>query len=603
MVKRTLLFVLVIELVAASAFAQLESPVAPQYSEEIEVRVIDVDVIVTDREGHPLTNLTRQDFELYEDGKRVDIAYFSRIVGRRVADMPPTAGENDTIQQQPRVPVTWVVFIDHSNLSPQARNIAMRHLQVFFERNLTDGDRGLIAINDGRSFRLRQGMTEDPHLLMEMLRKLEKERMSVNPIKNRANIILSQIRRSEQEMLVPVDRAGMVTSDESEFMAITSGGEISTLILEEAERTKAAIRALGSLLDALAMVEGRVALVYVGAGFNTIPAANLTATWRARFGYLGKVRFEPKPEEERQPIEREIESLYDNLSAMRVTVYTIHGGDDAGGPTSVEDRGQLNPYVASSIQLSELTEASHAREMAQRTGGLYFKVNPALATQLEAARSDLDNHYSLGFKPSGSPNDKRRIKVRVNVDGARVRHRGLVRERTRAEKAAASVAASMMEPQRQARGSTKVGKSAVLISPAVATAANPLRISIEADRPKRDGWGSDHLLPFNFSMPLESLTFVKRNQVHRAEFVMSFALVGNDGSVYQLESREQALTLPDSDTPATAEQATSHRWHVDLAPLRIPRNVPAEQKGLRLTVTVEDRFSGTRSVVTVPVGM
>ena len=78
-------------LLSLPAFAQTETPAAPQFGEEIEVRVIDVDVVVTDRQGNPLTDLTREQFEIYEDGKRIDVDYFSRIVGGRIADLPAPA--------------------------------------------------------------------------------------------------------------------------------------------------------------------------------------------------------------------------------------------------------------------------------------------------------------------------------------------------------------------------------------------------------------------------------------------------------------------------------------------------------------------------------
>jgi hypothetical protein len=84
---------------------------------------------------------------------------------------------------------------------------------------------------------------------------------------------------------------------------------------------------------------------------------------------------------------------------------------------------------------------------------------------------------------------------------------------------------------------------------------------------------------------------------------MHFSLVGKDGSVYPLESRDQTLSVPDADLPVAKDNAlVSYSWHVDLAPLRIPETVPAKQEGLRLTVTVEDRSSGVRSIVTVPLG-
>ena len=59
-------------LIAFSALAQQKTP----YGETLEVRVIDVDVIVTDRSGKPVTGLTRGDFELFENGKRKEITNF-----------------------------------------------------------------------------------------------------------------------------------------------------------------------------------------------------------------------------------------------------------------------------------------------------------------------------------------------------------------------------------------------------------------------------------------------------------------------------------------------------------------------------------------------
>ena len=579
------------------AFAQTETPAAPQFGEAIEVRVIDVDVVVTDAKGNPLTDLTREQFELYEDGKRVDVAYFSRIVGGRIADLPAAApAAPDAIAQPappaaaPKTPLTWVVYIDQTNFPPQRRNQAMRQLQLFLQNAIAGGDRGVIALNDGRSFRVRQGLTDDPKLLMEQLAKMEKERMAVSPTLNRQNQIRNEIRRVESG------------DPQFAFLAQSIANDIAALIDEEALRTKNAIRAMGALLDTLVRLEGRVALVYVGAGFNPLPAIDLTNVWRSRFSAEAGSSFGPRPEEQRDSIQREITRLYENFSAQRVTVYTIHGGEQSGGPTSVEDAGQLETHLASSTDVGALTEAGLAREMAQRTGGLFFKVNQQLATQLDTVRRDLSNYYSLGYRPTGRQGQQRNVKVKVTVPGARVRHRLNVRERTQNERAAGAVVAAMVQPP-QPRVAQKLETRAPAIPAAEATAANPLGVSVVAERPKVDGWGRDHLVAFNFSLQLDALTFVKKNNLHRADFVMHFALVGKDGAVYPLESREQSLAVPDADLPAAKENAlVSYSWHVDLAPLKIPEDLPAKEEGLRLTVTVEDRASGTRSVVTVPLG-
>src|SRR5688572_12723836 len=88
-------FLLLFVLFIAVAGSAQEAP-PPRFSEEMVVRVIDIDVVVTDRKGNPITGLTREDFELFEDGKRVEIAYFSSVVGGKIEGMPaaaPTASE------------------------------------------------------------------------------------------------------------------------------------------------------------------------------------------------------------------------------------------------------------------------------------------------------------------------------------------------------------------------------------------------------------------------------------------------------------------------------------------------------------------------------
>lgn len=584
---------LILLLAAVASFAQTEPAPPPQYEEEIEVRVTDIDVVVTDREGNPITSLSREDFELYENGRRVDIAYFSRIVNGSLEDVAEPEVDL-VVAPPPRAAVTWVIFVDHTHMEPKTRNEAMRQVQVFARRAIAASDRGAIALNDGRSFRIRQNVTDDVELLAKTLEKMSKERMSVSPTKQRTTALLAQMRRSEEDMGAGTVGGRAVARDETEYMAQTAGGEIAALIDEEASRTRAAIAAMGALLDSMAQLDGRLALVYVGAGFNSLPAQELAEIWRARYAELGRHSSEPKPEEEQLSIERELTRLSEKFSALRLAVYVIHGGDDSGGQPSPDDPGMVSIPMETSTGISGITEAAHARDMAERTGGLYFKVGPGLAERLETARRDFDNYYSLGYKPDGIPGDTRRINVKVNVDGARVRHRKTVREGTRAEKAAGAVVASVVRPQPRAVRKVEVAP----IAPAVVTEANPLGVSVEVDAPT----GAAKALKFSFSLQLETLTFVRYGNEHRARFMMHFALVGRDGTVYPLESREQSLTVQGSELPKTPDQMVLQSWHLDVSPLKVPQGVPVRQKGMRLVVTVEDQFGDMRSVVTVPLG-
>ena len=48
--------------------------------ETIEVKVVNVDVVVTDRAGNPVTGLTKNDFVLFENGKPQEITNFYEIL-------------------------------------------------------------------------------------------------------------------------------------------------------------------------------------------------------------------------------------------------------------------------------------------------------------------------------------------------------------------------------------------------------------------------------------------------------------------------------------------------------------------------------------------
>jgi VWFA-related protein len=569
MLARVLLLVTV--LTAAMAAAQ---EAVPGFTDSIEVRIIDVDVVVTDRQGNRITTLNREDFELTENGKPVEIAYFSRIVDGRSNDQPENAGT-----QVPRTPVTWVVYVDQTNLPPARRNLAIRQLRSFFGSTMPEGDRAMLAVNDGMSMRVRQNLTPNRALLVESLAAVEKDRVHRGPALTQASSIRNEIRSAD-----PSDR-------EFVFIAGNIASQIENIIRSEAQRTRNALNTYNALVEAMSQMPGRVALLYVGAGFNTLPGLALAEEWRNRFQSTGARG--PEPEDERESLDRDVSRLYANLSATRIAVYTIHASE-AGGP-SVEDAGSvINMDAGISGDRAALTEAGLAREMADRTGGLYFAINTALATKLDDLQKDVSNYYSLGYRPTGEPGSARRVRVQVKTPGARLRHRETVREPSVQERAGRNVVATALQPQRKA-----VSRRDPVIPAPAPSEANPLGVNVQAQRPQRDGWTLNHLLPFDFAVQLEALTFRPAGNVYRADFVMHFALSGPDGALWPLESREQSLQIPQAQIGAEG-QATSYSWHVDLAPLKVPSNVPVNTPGMKLVVTVEDRWSTIRSVITSP---
>ena len=71
----------------------IRAPKLPIFGETIEVRVVNVEAVVTDKRGNRVPDLKPQDFRLKVDGKPVKVDYFNEVrAGQAIAREPGAAG-------------------------------------------------------------------------------------------------------------------------------------------------------------------------------------------------------------------------------------------------------------------------------------------------------------------------------------------------------------------------------------------------------------------------------------------------------------------------------------------------------------------------------
>ncbi|HEX2223866.1 MAG TPA: hypothetical protein VHN15_06650, partial [Thermoanaerobaculia bacterium] len=147
---------------ALAGMAAAQAPAAPEtapasvFGEQIEVRVVNVEAVVTDRNGNRVTNLKPEDFRLTVDGKEVPIEYFSEVRGglaiEGATEEGPVPGLPGLAPGSP-VGTSYLVFIDDFFSVAAQRNEVLKQLEERVAQ-LGPEDRMAIVAYDGRTLEM-----------------------------------------------------------------------------------------------------------------------------------------------------------------------------------------------------------------------------------------------------------------------------------------------------------------------------------------------------------------------------------------------------------------------------------------------------------------
>src|SRR5215218_1190856 len=118
------------------------------FGESIDVRVVNVEAVVTDRKGDRVQGLTAGDFRLLVDGVEVPIDYFSEVADG--VALPALQSAESGVPAPAAGPVgrNYLVFVDESVLMAFDRDLVLQELERDLDR-LGPGDRMALVAFDG----------------------------------------------------------------------------------------------------------------------------------------------------------------------------------------------------------------------------------------------------------------------------------------------------------------------------------------------------------------------------------------------------------------------------------------------------------------------
>lgn len=151
------------------------APAPPESNVTIKMtsRLVDVGIVVYDKKGHPVTDLKQGDFEVFDNGRKQDVRFFSQFSAQSAAQAAPSAAHEGppTFSNRPSeslVPaaaspqeiVTSVLLFDESHVAWSDLSNARQQV-VKFLNSAAPGERiGLYAMTE-RGFKVLTEITTD----------------------------------------------------------------------------------------------------------------------------------------------------------------------------------------------------------------------------------------------------------------------------------------------------------------------------------------------------------------------------------------------------------------------------------------------------------
>lgn len=388
------------------------------FFEAIDVDVMSVEVYVTDRAGKPVAGLTQADFEVYEDGRKMEVTNF--YAEEEVAPPAAEAGAEPVpaVQQQRGVPTEdqrlyLGVFVDNRSLEAQARNRAISSMKEFLGQKLRPEDRILLASYDG-GMQIRQGPTNDPAALNAALEEVAKG----SPYGNARRADFNQILREMQLASLPPPPGAMVQdSSREEADAVYAG--LRLFAQRRNDEVRGTLHALEQFVSSLSGLPGRKAVLFVSGGLPLRPADALYQAMQIKYIAYPELNKANALESLTFDATSDFRKLLARANTDRVTFYSLAAINDVG--TASAYTRIWTPDLVASERFSQVGPLS---DLAGATGGIAALDPVSPGPLLAQMHRDLSTFYSIGYiSPDKRSGKTHKLKVKVLRPGLEARHR------------------------------------------------------------------------------------------------------------------------------------------------------------------------------------
>jgi len=396
----------------------------------LETELVQIDVVVADKQGKLARDLKRVDFELFEDGKKQEITHFAIGTAAQPAKWlavekkkPAEKSSADSTPVEIQAGRFIVIAVDDFHLAPENLLVAKRTLQRFINDQMVAGDQVAIATTSG-NIGMFQQFTNERDVLERAIKRLNVQNRTVTSSSDvpritdyQAELIdigdqdalelaVQEILRLEPMPSPPPaagrGRGGLNAPNPDggisprERAMLQAQSKARGIVAQNAHYTRATLSNLESVIRNLRNLTGRKILVLLSDGF-----------------YLGGNSSSQIFDMRR---------ITDAATRAGVVIYSIDArglvavvpGGGASEPSGADDinlPGARGRIEASAVQ----AKLDGLNALALDTGGTLFKNSNDLNLGLQRVLDANETYYVLAYEPSAPYRDGRYHKLEVRI--------------------------------------------------------------------------------------------------------------------------------------------------------------------------------------------
>jgi VWFA-related protein len=508
--------------------------------------VVLIPTMVTDRSGAHVTGLTKDDFNVLENGQAQKISIFEEIKTqpgtiRRVD--PKDTGFTNAVTQEAKTQRLTMIVLDTLNTRFEDQVHARRELVKFIDETLqpdepvallTIGLNGLNVIND---------FTTDPKVLSAAVKKVRGLPSNVMTGENDTADLESMLLIQRQSGRAPtsLDTIG------EELQGFQSGVLDRFEQLQQMNGVEITLRALRQIAESFSGVPGRKSLIWATGGLPFI--ADDPSSFNFRSSDL-------------LPL---YESTWNALNQSQISVYPL----DMGG---LFNPGFVSPRFGRVVRYRRMIDSvSNLETLAKMTGGKLCEYKMNLSGCYNDAQKDASQYYLIGYYADVKKGKTgwRKLEVKVQKPQLTVRARNSY-----------YVSSKQPDPKK----SEHEDMDTAIISPSDFTSV-PMLVQWTGRKPD----GQKTQLSFRFSVPAAGITIDEEHDNLVSVAFAAFAKTAKGGIAGDFV-KDLEGNLP----VAIAEQIAAHGVVYEGA-----LAVPPGKYTVRFIV--RDNLSGRVGTVSVPV--